>query len=156
MLFQIIQEAVKSTHKVEWNETNENSPIRLKTKTKDREEAKAQVLVWSDILLRYSNAKPKIKEQYIKFKIPYDGITLAASIYGNATVQIQGIGCGRWLANKLKEVVEELVKIKYTEGLKILPDSNEMFEPLPRDPKKETSKLHFKQADTYVKTRNLG
>ena len=105
MLFQEIQEAVKTSHKVCWKEENENSPIRLKTMTKDKEETIAQVKVLTAILLKWSNEKPIIEKTYIRIKIPYEGTTLQASIYGNATMQIQGKGCGRWLASKIKEIL---------------------------------------------------
>ena len=112
MLLEAIQKAVKQTHIVLWKEEVEESPIRLKVRSKTKEDILFNVNQGCSILEKWSNSKTKIGEHFIRIDIPLKESIIHASIYGNGTVQLQGEGRGKWLASHIDEIVTKLEKKK--------------------------------------------
>ena len=147
-----IQSIVGDKFKVEWNEDKEESPIRLKLKTKNKHEIEQSIVAWTIVLEAVAGRKAtREKDESIRIKIRSAENIIHASLYKTGTVMLQ---CkqkqplSEWMESNWREIISKVNNA--SNNMDSTEVETEPNQKIPNHPKKKKIR---KGSNTSAKTK---
>ena len=113
MYQETVKRETRNKYTIEWNEENEQSPLRLKLITNNEKERTNNLQKWKKALELISNSKgvDYKKEHCTRFTISKEKAhKMTATVYTNGKIMIQGQQLGKWITKWMPEIMKEVEK----------------------------------------------